>query len=129
VVAAEVHGDLRRAEVVVLPQVNDLLDDLGGCLVRAVRRPGGPVPQPGQAALGLVAAVPGVEDLPADPVVPAGHGHVPGDLAGVADDRQPPGSVLVQFFYSQRSPITQGPQMSTVSVSFRGSGRRSGRAA
>lgn len=61
VVAPEVHGDLRRPEVVVLAQVDDLLDDLGGCLVRAVRRPGGAVPQPGQA-LGLVAAVPDISD-------------------------------------------------------------------
>jgi hypothetical protein len=39
VVALEVHRDLRRAEVVVLPQVDDLLDDLDRGLVRAVRRP------------------------------------------------------------------------------------------
>jgi hypothetical protein len=56
------------------------------------------VPQPGQAP-GLITAQPGVEDLPADPVVPAGHGHVPGDLAGVADDRQPPRGVLVQLSF------------------------------
>jgi hypothetical protein len=92
VVALEVHRDLRRAEVVAGPQVDDLLNDLRRCLVRAVRRPGGPVSQRGGAP-GLVAAVPGVKDLPADPLVPAGHRHVPSDLAGVADDRQPPRSV------------------------------------
>jgi hypothetical protein len=45
VVALEVHGDLRRAEVVAGPQVNDLPDDVGTGLVRAVGGPHGPVPQ------------------------------------------------------------------------------------
>jgi hypothetical protein len=35
-------------------------------------------------------------------VVPAGHGYVPGDLAGAADNRQPPGGVLVQFLVSHK---------------------------
>ncbi len=41
VVALEVHGDLRRAEVVVLPQVDDLPDDLAAGLMRTVPRPPG----------------------------------------------------------------------------------------
>ena len=45
VVALEVHRDLGRAEVVVLPQVNDLPCDLGAGLVRAGLRPLRPVPQ------------------------------------------------------------------------------------
>ena len=45
----------------------------------------------------IVAAQPPVEDLAADPVVPAGQGHVPGDLLGVADDRQPPRGILVKL--------------------------------
>src|SRR5262245_36325401 len=47
VVALEVHRDLRRAEVVVRPQVDDLADDLGRGLVRAVQRPFRAVAQPG----------------------------------------------------------------------------------
>ena len=45
----------------------------------------------------IVAAQPPVEDLAADPVVPAGQRNVSGDLTGVPDDRQPPRSVLIQF--------------------------------
>jgi hypothetical protein len=102
VVALEVHGDLARAEVVVRPQVDDLGDHFGWGFVRAVRGPLGPVPQPGEA-FGFVAAVPDVEDLAADPVVPAGQRHVPGDLAGVADDRQAAGSVAVEFLVCHKS--------------------------
>ena len=43
---------------------------------------------------GSAGQLPGIEDLPADPVVPAGHGHVPGDPAGVADDRLAAGDLL-----------------------------------
>ena len=86
VVALEVHGDLGRAEVVVLAQVNDLAHDLGAGGVGTDMGPVGPVPEPVQAVR-VVAPAPGVEALAADAVVAAGQGDVAGDLLGVAQDR------------------------------------------
>jgi hypothetical protein len=89
VVALEVHGDLGRAEVVVLAQVDELADDLGAGGVGAHPWPVGTIPEPVQA-VGVVAAFPGVEDLAADAVVAAGQADVAGDLLSVAQDRQAP---------------------------------------
>jgi hypothetical protein len=47
----------------------------------------GSVLQPFETEL-LMASLPGVEGLPGDPVVPARHGDVAGDLLGVVEDRQ-----------------------------------------
>ncbi|MBW8706846.1 hypothetical protein MBT84_45180 [Streptomyces sp. MBT84] len=47
-------------------------------------------------ALGLVAAIPGVVGLPADPEAPAGHGAVPGDLFRRAYNGQAPLGLTVQ---------------------------------
>jgi hypothetical protein len=85
VVALEVHGDLGRAEVVVLAQVDDLADDLGAGGVGTDLGPVRAVPEPVQA-VGIVAATPGVEALAADAVVAAGQRHVAGDLLSVAQD-------------------------------------------
>jgi hypothetical protein len=79
VVALEVHGDLGRAEVVVLAQVDDLAHDLAAGGVGADLGPMGAVPEPVQA-VGVIAAAPGVEALAADAVVAAGQRHVAGDL-------------------------------------------------
>ena len=95
VVALEVHGDLGRAEVVVLAQVEDLLHHLDRGGPRADLRPPGPVPQP-LDALVPVPAQPDVVQLPADPEVPAGHRDVPGDLLDVPQHRQPAPHLTVQ---------------------------------
>jgi hypothetical protein len=79
VVALEVYGDLGRAEVVVLAQVDDLAHDLGAGGVGADVGSVGAVPEPVQA-VGVIAAAPGVEALAADAVVAAGQRHVAGDL-------------------------------------------------
>jgi hypothetical protein len=71
VVAGQVHRDLGGAEVVVLAQVDDLADDLSPGGPGADVGPAGAVAQPVEA-VGVVAAFPGVEDLAADAVVPAG---------------------------------------------------------
>lgn len=87
VVPLQVHLDLHRAEVVVLPQVDDLVNDVGVGGVRAVVRRAGAVAQALDAFL-LVAPLLPVEAVAADPVVPAGQRDVPGDLRGVSQDRQ-----------------------------------------
>ena len=98
VVAAEVHRDLGRPEVVVLAQVDDLAHDLGAGGVGTDLGAVGAVPEPVQA-VGVVAAAPGVEALAADAVVAAGQGHIAGDLLSVAQDRQaslrPSGQLLL----------------------------------
>jgi hypothetical protein len=98
VVALEVHGELGRAEVVVLAQVDDLVDDLGPGGVGAHPWPVGAVPEPVET-VGVVAAFPGVEALAADAVVAAGQGDVAGDLLSVAQDREAalghPGQLLL----------------------------------
>jgi len=98
VVALEVHGDLGRAEVVVLAQVDDLAHDLGPGGVGAEVGPVRAVPEPVQA-VGVVAAFPGVEALAADAVVAAGQRDVAGDLLSMAQDRQAalghPGQLLL----------------------------------
>ncbi len=95
VVPLEVHGDLLGPEVVVLPQVNDLPHHLDVGRVRAGLRSLGTRAQ-ALDPLGLVAAVPAVVGLPADPEIPAGHRYVPGDLFDVTYDRQAPLRLTVQ---------------------------------
>jgi len=87
VVAPQVHGDLGRAEVVVLAQVDDLADHLGAGGVWTDPGTMGAVPEPVQAVL-VVALAPLVEHLAADAVVAAGQRHVAGDLLSVTKDRQ-----------------------------------------
>ena len=70
VVALEVHPDLQRAEVVLLAQVDDLLDDVGMGDRRAVQRSAGAVLEALQALV-FVSALPPVEDVAADAVVAA----------------------------------------------------------
>jgi hypothetical protein len=63
--------------------VDDLPDRLGGRLAQAVR--GAVLSGPAACrAADRMAPVPVVEDLSADPLVPAGQRHIPGHLAGVA---------------------------------------------
>jgi hypothetical protein len=85
VVALEVHGNLLRPEVVVLTEVENLAD----CLVRSGARAdvgtAGSVAQPVHAEP-VEAALPFVEDLPRDAVIPAGQGDVVADLLGVSND-------------------------------------------
>jgi hypothetical protein len=87
VVPLQIHLDLDRAEVVVLPQIDDLVDDVGVGGVRAVMRCARAVPQAGEALV-LIAALPFVEGRAADAVVAAGPGDVTGNFLGVAQDRQ-----------------------------------------
>ena len=87
VVAPQVHGDLGRAEVVVLAQVDDLADHLGAGGVGADPGTVGAVPESVQAVL-LIALAPLVEHLPADAVLAAGQRHVAGDLLSVTKDCQ-----------------------------------------
>src|SRR5262245_33064421 len=98
VVALEVHRDPGRPEVVVLAQVDDLADHLGAGGVGAEVGAMGAVPQPVQA-VGVVAALPGVEALAGAAVLAAGQGDVAGDLLSVAQDRQAslghPGQLLL----------------------------------
>src|SRR5262249_4916153 len=92
------HRDLRGPEVIALPQVDDLPDDLGTGLMRAGLRPPRPVPQRVSPAR-LITATPLVEGLPGDPVVAARQRNVPGDLLGMTQDGQSPGRVLVPLTF------------------------------
>lgn len=78
-----------------LPQVDDFPDHLG---VGRVRRGLGRLGAGAQAfdARGLVAAVPRVVRLSADPEVAAGHRDVPGDFFDVAYHRQAPLGLAVK---------------------------------
>lgn len=83
VVAEQVHADPGRAEVIGLPQVQDLLHHVpGGGPGRCVRS-GRSVLQAFRAEL-LVPAMPAVVAGSADPVVPARLGHIAGNLLDVA---------------------------------------------
>jgi hypothetical protein len=87
VVAAQIHRDLARPEVVVLPQIQDLADHIDPGRPRADVRP----PRAGlqaRGALVLVAAKPDVEHLAADPEIPARHRDVAGHFLRVAQHRQ-----------------------------------------
>jgi hypothetical protein len=88
VIALEIHLDLLGPEVVVRPQVDDLLDDLRLGRVRTHVRTMGAVPKSNETLL-LVAAKPPVEGGPADPVIATRLGDVAGDLLGVEDHLEP----------------------------------------
>ena len=88
VVPLQIHRDLAGSEVVVLPQVDDLPDHLGVGGIRAGPGSPGAALEPVDT-LGVEASLPGVEQRTADAVVAAGRGDVPGDLLGMAEDRQP----------------------------------------
>ena len=65
-----------RPEVIVLAQVDDLADHVGVRRERAEVRARSTVPRPSSPSV-VVSSLPGVEALPADPVVPAGPSDVP----------------------------------------------------
>jgi hypothetical protein len=87
VVAAQVHRDLGRPEVVVAAQVDDLVHHVDVRLVRAAPGPAGTFIQAFLTEF-VAATVPGVEGLAGDAVLAAGHGHIAGDFFGVVDDGQ-----------------------------------------
>jgi hypothetical protein len=68
--------------------MDDLLDDLRLGRVRTHVRTMGAVPKSNETLL-LVAAIPRVERLPADPVIATRLGDVAADLLGVADHLEP----------------------------------------
>jgi hypothetical protein len=113
VVALQVHRDLRRAEVIVLAQPQDLLDHLGAGGLRRVVRLAGPVPQPGKA-LGLIAAQPLVEAVAADAVVPAGGRNVAADLLGVPQHRQPVPGLALQLSFSYAGLLSGDPTVTSL---------------
>jgi hypothetical protein len=89
VIALEIHGDLHRSEVVVLPQMNDLADDFRMGHGRAVQRRARAVLQTLEAFV-LVAPLPAVEDVATDAVVAAGRGDIAADLRGMPQHSQTP---------------------------------------
>jgi len=103
VVALEIHLDLLGPEVVVRPQMDDLLDYLGLGRVRTHVRTMRPVPESNETLL-LVAAIPDVERLPADPVITARLGDVAGDLPGVADHLQTVLRLPLEFLLGHARP-------------------------
>lgn len=86
VVPLQIHRDLGRAEVIVLPEIQDLADDLGFGGMWTDERSAGAVAKAVEAEL-LVTAEPAVVRMPGDAEVAAGHGNVAGDLLGVTNDR------------------------------------------
>ena len=80
----QIIGNLPRAEVVVLPEVEDLAHDLCRRRPRGVVRRPGPVRQSGITVL-VIPLSPLVERLPGNPEMPAGAR----DIAGT---RRPPGA-------------------------------------
>jgi hypothetical protein len=96
VVALQVHGDLPRAEVVVLAQVEDLPHHVH---VGGPRADLGPFGEGFQALLAelVESALPDVEGLSGDAEVPAGHGDVAGDLLSVLEHRQAVPHMTVEF--------------------------------
>src|SRR5260370_19221985 len=91
VISLQIHGDLGRAKVVMLPQVDDLAHHLGLGGMRANQWPMRALAQALRSQL-LVAAQPPVEGVPRDPEVPARHGDIASNLLGVLDDRESPSS-------------------------------------
>src|SRR5918996_4125333 len=116
-----------RSSVVVEVQVDDLFDDLRLGRVGADMGTMGAVPEPDETFL-LVAAIPDVERLPADPVVAARLGDVAGDLLGMADHLQTVFRLPLELLLGHaRPPSAHGevaglrrPQVSSISVSSRG---------
>ena len=78
-----------ETEIEILKRVTPLADDVGPSRQRTVVGPAGSVPQAVNAFV-VVAPLPRVEALAADPVVPARQGDVAGHFLGVEEDRQAP---------------------------------------
>jgi len=95
VVALEVHLDFARSEVIVLPQVDDLSDDIDVRRVGAGLRPLRPISQ-ALDTFSLEASQPPVVGLPADAVVATRRRHVPGDFHDMTKDRKPTTRLTVQ---------------------------------
>ena len=74
--ALQVVGDFARPEVVLLPQIQDLADDVWRCGPRAPVGDARTVAQRGVAAVG-VPLFPLIESLAGNAEMPAGVGHVP----------------------------------------------------
>lgn len=83
VVAGQIHRDLVRPEVILLPQPDDLLNHLWGGFVRLVVWLADAILKPVEDLL-FVAAFPLVVGLPADAVVAAGRSDVSADLIDVS---------------------------------------------
>ena len=87
--ALQVGRNPGGAEVIALPEVQNLADDLAPCRPgRAVRRPS-PIVQTG-LAVGFVAPFLLVEGLPGNPEMAAGASHVTRALARVLQHFEPP---------------------------------------
>src|ERR1700738_1258856 len=71
--------------------------------------PGGAVSEPVQPEL-LIPAQPDVVALSGDAVVPAGQGHVAGDLLGMPDYRQPPGCVPGYLSFGHKASFVWRPK-------------------
>src|ERR1700738_4037873 len=71
--------------------------------------PGGAVSEPLQPEL-LIPAQPDVVALSGDAVVPAGQGHVAGDLLGMPDYRQPPGCVPGYLSFGHKASFVWRPK-------------------
>jgi len=87
-VTLKIHADAPGAEMVVLTQVKNLLDDLRSGGDGALMRRRGTVAQAGFAIL-LVAFEPAIEDGATDAKVTAGLGDV-ASLCGLVDDLEAP---------------------------------------
>src|SRR5829696_5823507 len=70
--------------------------------------------------LAVEAALPGVEQLSADPVVATRHRHIAGDFLGMAEDGQASTHLTIeQWITHAGSPTDQPTQVSSISLSFR----------
>jgi hypothetical protein len=107
VIAGEVHGDLGRAEVVLLAQPDDLLDHLGPGHPRRAVRPAGTFLQSVQAG-GLVTAPPAVVALAADAVIAAGRRHVAAHLLDMTQHRKLALGPSLQLTFSHGDPLDLG---------------------
>ncbi len=114
VIAGQVHGDLGRAEVILLAQVDDVAHHFGVGLMRARSGPARAIPQTFLAEV-LVLAQPLVEGRPADPVVAARGRHTPRHLLSVAKNRQamPDLALLLSFVHGGVS-LMRDPDVQTV---------------
>ena len=83
----QIIGNLARAEVVVLPEVEDLAHDLWRRRPRGVVRRPGPVRQSGITVL-VIPLPPLVERLPGDREMPAGARHIAGIVAAWSSFRR-----------------------------------------
>lgn len=123
-VPLQIHADLHRAEVIVAPQMDDLLQDLG---VRGMRtRLGAPgsIPQAFHA-LGLVTAQSRVVELAADPEVSTGQRDIAADLLDMVQHRQLAMHCRIIYGITHRSPNIKRPRCQRSSpvldkISFRG---------